>query len=357
LSEELSWVTISRYLAEQTARQLADKFEVAGIDVRLDPEGATEDNLYRLRVPLDQAIAAFEALKAEVTEEFRWPPPRQQKMGVAGALRRLIESARRPSSSLEEAEMSVEAALELVRRDPTSPRHRLQLARALLSTDDSELEEIATGKVLEWARCAIDEAIFLGAGPEAAFELAELCLEQERPNEAAAWIEEAADSGTDPSRAAYLLCELEFLKGNLKALKNAVSHYRRIVDTPDLNLLYAAGLLYSAGEKGMAVRLADTALRDGEFASEDEWVTAAALKIVMEGAAAESVADLASFLPGPEAADQAITDARAELDRLRSRWKRALNAVKKRQLESGTREERQRRRQADGRERTDPRRK
>jgi hypothetical protein len=326
---EVAWVTISRFLGPARAQLLEDLLRDADIESRLDPEGSTEEDLFRVRVPLDEAEAAFEAIGRKVDEDYRWPPPRQPS-GAGKLIRKALGRALRSRTRYQEDNTDLKSALESTRRDPSSAEARLALARALIDADDEDLAGIDQTKRFLWARLALDEAVFLGLGPEACFEMAELCLDEMEIEEASAWVAEATSLGTDPARAAYLECELAFHQGDPKALKSAVSQYRRQLENPDYNLVYAAALLCAAGEKSAAIRIADGALRDGEFGSDEEWASAAALKISMEGGDPQSVADLADLLAGEDEAADYVREANSELARLRSLWKQALKGAKRR---------------------------
>ncbi len=324
--DKTQWVTISRYLSPAHCDSLKSRLEKAGIPVRIEPEGSTENDLSRLKVPVNEATAAFTALSADIDDELRWPPPGERSR-IGKILRRVLERSRRSFDSGRESDTSLDSALGAVRKDPSSPQARISLATALMDADESL--GLPEPRKLELARLALDEAAYLGAGSAAAFEIAEICLESGENDEAEAWIDEADSSNADPSRAAYLRCELAFYRGDLKALKSAISEYRRRLPAPDFNLVYCGALLFAAGEKSAAIRLADAALRDGEFASDDEWVSAAALKIAMEGSDPETVRDLATVLGSDEEAESAVDDAKTELAGLRSEWKNALKGLKR----------------------------
>ncbi len=289
--------------------------------MRREPEGATEDDLFRIRVPLERVETAFEALSSGQDDEHAWPPPARPS-GIARFFHAIRKSAR-GGVDPHEGEPDLSTSLSWVRRDPTSAVARIALARALMADAEEEDDGRARSSKLESARRALDEAAYLGAGAAAAFELAELCLMEGRLSEAAAWISEARSTGSDPPRVCYLECELAFNRGDAKALRHAVSQYRRALDIPDFNLVYCAAMLFAAGEKGAATRLADAALREGEFGTEEDWTAATALKVAMEGSERAAVLELAELV-GDSAAEEAVAEAEAELRQLRDAWRRSV---------------------------------
>ncbi len=316
-----SWITISRFLSAPSAERVQARLERAGIEVRREPEGATEEDLFRIRVPLERVEAAFQALPSGPDDEHTWPPPTRPS-GIARFFQAIRKFARGGVDPYE-GDPDLSASLSWVRRDPTSAEARIALARALMADAEEEAGGRARSSKLQGARRALDEAAYLGAGQEAAFELAELCLMEGRLSEAAAWISEARSTGSDPPRACYLECELAFYRGDVKGLRQAVSQYRRALESPDFNLVYCAAMLFAAGEKGAATRLADAALRKGEFGTDEDWTAATALKVAMEGSDRAAVEELAELV-GDSAAEEAVAEAEAELQQLREAWRRSV---------------------------------
>lgn len=325
------WVTVSRFLEERRARSIGRELESSGIHARLEHDsgdGPTEAQLWRVRVEEENVSAAFEARSRWIPEKFRWAPPefRRRARPGAGLLRRLFTKQLDAEAPLpEDAESLTDLLMEAVRAatsDRTAPEPRLLIARALLSGAPTELDERDR---LRSARIALDEAVVLGAGAPAYFELAEACLQEGLLDEASAWNSLASRSGYDPARAAYLNCELWFSRGDARSLKRAVEEYRDSLDAPDLNFVHAVCLLYAAGEKARAQRLVDSALRDGAL-DEEEWAQAAALKVAMSAARPQALRELGALVNDPQLAEALVEEAEAELRTLRGRWRQAIKS-------------------------------
>lgn len=333
------WVTVSRFLEEPRARSLGRELESHGIDARLEHESgdsSIDAQLWRVRVEERDVGEAFEVRSKWLPEKFRWAPPmfpRRTRPGAA-LLRRLFTKPLDAEAPLpEDAESLTDLLLTSLRAatsDRTAPEPRLLIGRALLSGAAAELDERAR---LRAARIALDEAVVLGAGAPAYFELAEACLQEGLLDEASAWNAVASRSAYDPARAAYLKCELCFSRGDSRSLRRAVAEYRDSLDAPDLNFVHATCLLYAAGEKLRAQRLLDSALRDGAL-DDEQWAQAAALKVAMSAARTDALRELSTLVNDRQLAEALVAEAEAELRTLRGRWREVIKSSKRKHEEA-----------------------